>query len=296
MYYKFLVHLDILLVLLFFVNHAGIFAVPKELCTQEYYRAVTDYSANRGPRSTLTEVHFIDKDKHMCQLIQTTFTKCFAGNGGATGGGTTNTDHGIPLSMSFREARPQKDKATIHRSLSSDNSRSPVDSPSPGTDRSYQDNQPKTPSDTGGQTREYMVGNKVTVHVVHGNIIQSVTDAVVSPENRQCDSTGKIATEIAKVAGEKYIQYERSEIRSMSGQLGMTEAVKTGAGDSRWRYVIHVVAPRWDEYAVKKPQEYEKLLKQSYENVFLRMDHLKLTSLALPVLGTGKKTPVPKIQ
>ncbi|XP_052081794.1 uncharacterized protein LOC127719610 [Mytilus californianus] len=54
----------------------GIFGVPKELCAKEYYGAVIEYS-RKSPSSSVREIHFIDKDRGMCRLIQETFEKEF---------------------------------------------------------------------------------------------------------------------------------------------------------------------------------------------------------------------------
>ncbi|CAC5395812.1 unnamed protein product [Mytilus coruscus] len=55
---------------------SGIFGVPKELCAKEYYGAVVEYS-RKSPSSSVREIHFIDKDRGMCTLIQETFEKEF---------------------------------------------------------------------------------------------------------------------------------------------------------------------------------------------------------------------------
>jgi len=52
----------------------GIFGVPKELCAQEYVHAVKQYSSSRG-KFSLLEVHFVDKDVEMVELIRQTFVK-----------------------------------------------------------------------------------------------------------------------------------------------------------------------------------------------------------------------------
>ncbi|CAG2254034.1 PARP10_14_15 [Mytilus edulis] len=59
---------------------SGIFGVPKELCAKQYFRAVVEYSGS-SPSSSVREIHFIDKDRGMCNLVQKTFEKEFGYKG-----------------------------------------------------------------------------------------------------------------------------------------------------------------------------------------------------------------------
>ncbi|XP_060080184.1 uncharacterized protein LOC132559570 [Ylistrum balloti] len=267
---------------------SGIFGVPKELCSQQYYRAVEEYSRTRGHDSSLTEVHFIDKDTEMCQLIQTTFTKCFgksdsykSDNGDRKKSPTSTIHHTKPPSVILRS-----------RSVPSDTDGSPVDSPSL---LSFTEQHSKP----GVKDFKYQIGNNLTVHIVHGNIVELKTDAIVSPENVQCDSTGRIAREIARVAGQKYVDNERYELTLEQRKPKLTEVRDTLAGDSHFKYVLHVVAPKWNVEAVQDQSKFWKQLDQSYSNIFSLWDKNcpDVASLALPILGTGKvpKLPVPII-
>jgi O-acetyl-ADP-ribose deacetylase (regulator of RNase III) len=51
----------------------GIFGVPKDICTQQYQKAVTEFSHKFHRDTTIKEIHFVDIDKGMCSLIQKTF-------------------------------------------------------------------------------------------------------------------------------------------------------------------------------------------------------------------------------
>ncbi|XP_076084999.1 uncharacterized protein LOC143055844 [Mytilus galloprovincialis] len=55
---------------------SGIFGVPKELCAKEYHGAVIEYS-RKSLSTSVREIHFIDKDRGMCRLIQETFENEF---------------------------------------------------------------------------------------------------------------------------------------------------------------------------------------------------------------------------
>ncbi|XP_021355424.1 uncharacterized protein LOC110451631 [Mizuhopecten yessoensis] len=263
---------------------SGIFSVPKEHCTQQYYRAVEEYSKSRRSRSTLTEVHFIDKDTQMCDLIQTTFTKCFAGNAGSSsyGAGTGGGSNFSSSVMSLRKTTPVLQR---FRSVSADGDGSSVDPASPSCIDKHMNFQRSTSS---GLRFKYQIGNNWIAHIVHGNIVEIEADAIVSPENVQCDSTGSIAREIARVAGQD-IDKDQSELKLIRRKPKLTEVLETLAGRSHFKYVLHVVAPKWDVTAVADQSSYWMNLEKSYKNIFSNIDekHLDITSLALPILGTG---------
>ncbi|XP_021355423.1 uncharacterized protein LOC110451630 [Mizuhopecten yessoensis] len=264
---------------------SGIFGVPKELCTQQYYRAVEEYSKSRRSRSTLTEVHFIDKDTQMCELIQTTFTKCFAGNAGSSsyGAGTGGGSNFSSSVVSLRNTTPVLQRSS---SVSADEDGSSVDPASPSFIDNHK-NFERSPSR--GQCFEYQINNNLTVHIVHGNIVDVEADAIVSPENVQCDSTGSIAREIARVAGQAYVENDQSELRLTNRKPKLTEVLDTLAGRSHFKYVLHVVAPKWNDTAVEDQFKYWTDLEQSYNNIISTIDkkHLPITSVALPIFGTG---------
>lgn len=50
----------------------GIFAVPKDLCVQQYYKAVMSFDRNY-PCKSLREIHFVDRDESMVRAIQEIF-------------------------------------------------------------------------------------------------------------------------------------------------------------------------------------------------------------------------------
>lgn len=51
---------------------SGIFAVPRDLCVQQYYKAVMSFNRNY-PCKSLREIHFVDRDESMVRAIQEIF-------------------------------------------------------------------------------------------------------------------------------------------------------------------------------------------------------------------------------
>ena len=50
----------------------GIFAVPREMCVEQYYKATTSFSSTHFCQS-LKEIHFVDRDESMVRAIQDVF-------------------------------------------------------------------------------------------------------------------------------------------------------------------------------------------------------------------------------
>lgn len=51
---------------------SGVFAIPRDLCVQQYYKAVMSFSRDYVLKS-LQEIHFVDKDESMVRAIQEIF-------------------------------------------------------------------------------------------------------------------------------------------------------------------------------------------------------------------------------
>ncbi|XP_052082223.1 uncharacterized protein LOC127719906 [Mytilus californianus] len=54
----------------------GIYGIPKPFCAIQYYKGVEEYGKNmNADENTVKDVHFIDSDESMCQILQKTFSK-----------------------------------------------------------------------------------------------------------------------------------------------------------------------------------------------------------------------------
>jgi hypothetical protein len=50
------------------------FGIPKEVCCYQYCKAVIEYSNTCGKITCLKEIHFMDKEPGMIQMIQAEFS------------------------------------------------------------------------------------------------------------------------------------------------------------------------------------------------------------------------------
>ena len=114
------------------------------------------------------------------------------------------------------------------------------------------------------------------IEVYHGDITQLELDALVNAANNQLWMGGGVAGAL-KRAGGKEIEDEAVK----QGPIPIGEAVVTGAGKLKARYIIHA--------AVMGPDlktDVEKI-RQATRNSLLRSDELGVKSIAFPALGTG---------
>ena len=114
------------------------------------------------------------------------------------------------------------------------------------------------------------------IELVRGDITEMDTDAIVNPSNTSLVLGGGVSGAIRSKGGNS-IQAEMDKI----GGCGVGEAVVTGAGSLKARYVIHAVGPRAGEGG-----EDEKLRSATIE-ALNRAEELGVESVALPAISTG---------
>lgn len=115
-----------------------------------------------------------------------------------------------------------------------------------------------------------------SIELIHGDITDLATDAIVNAANAQLVLGGGVAGAIRKKGGPS-IQEECKRI----GGTFVGGAVITGAGRLKAHYVIHAVGPRQGE-----GNEDEKLLNATRNSLKVALDN-DLKSIAFPALSTG---------
>ena len=116
----------------------------------------------------------------------------------------------------------------------------------------------------------------INIEVYKGDITQLELDALVNAANNRLWMGGGVAGAL-KRAGGKEIEAEAVK----KGPLPIGEAVVTGAGKLKARYVIHAAVMGQD---LKTDAE---KVRQATRNSLLRGDELGIKSIAFPALGTG---------
>ena len=116
----------------------------------------------------------------------------------------------------------------------------------------------------------------IKIEVEQGDITQFELDALVNAANNQLWMGGGVAGAL-KRAGGKEIEAEAVK----KGPIPIGEAIATGAGRLKARYIIHAAVMGRDlETDADK-------IRQATKNSLLRADELGVKSIAFPALGTG---------
>jgi O-acetyl-ADP-ribose deacetylase (regulator of RNase III) len=120
------------------------------------------------------------------------------------------------------------------------------------------------------------------VEVIQGDITKMEVDAIVNAANSTLMGGGGVDGAIHRAGGPKILE-ECMIIRNKQGGCATGEAVLTGGGNLKARYVIHTVGPVW---AGGNKNE-EQLLSNAYRNSLqLAVDHA-IRSVAFPNISTG---------
>ena len=125
--------------------------------------------------------------------------------------------------------------------------------------------------------REARVG-KVTVRLVEGDITRQAADAIVNAANSALAGGGGVDGAIHRVGGPSILE----ECRKIGG-CPTGQAVVTGAGNLKARYVIHTVGPVWE--GGRKGEE--GLLARAYGSCLIKASELGCKSIVFPSLSTG---------
>ena len=208
-----------------------------------------EYSQSQGCSGTIREVHFIDKDQAIVQLIQSSFTKLFRA-------GPPSIPKSSNLSRTVKSSSSNLSKSVrAGRSFSRSMSREP---------------------------KVYTHGD-VKIYVQGGNITAIGVDGIICSQDQECTGRGQIAKNLYKNSGEKYKQ-ALSKAMENRPLMYKTRIVDTH-GELSARYVIHAVPPRWSQY--KDRDYFMKCMTKVVEAIFDDVQNTRLQSIAIPLLGIG---------
>ena len=116
----------------------------------------------------------------------------------------------------------------------------------------------------------------INIEVYKGDIARLELDALVNAANNRLWMGGGVAGAL-KRAGGKEIEDEAVK----KGSIPVGEAIITGAGKLKAKYIIHAAVMAQD---LKTDAE---KIRQATKNSLLRADELSIKSIAFPALGTG---------
>ena len=124
--------------------------------------------------------------------------------------------------------------------------------------------------------------NGCKLKLVHGDITEQDTDAIVNAANGTLMGGGGVDGAIHRAGGPQILEACK-DIASRIGRLPAGEAVITTAGKLPARYVIHTVGPVWHGGDRREA----KLLANAYRNSLRVATAKGLPTIAFPSISTG---------
>jgi O-acetyl-ADP-ribose deacetylase len=128
----------------------------------------------------------------------------------------------------------------------------------------------------------YRIGKLSLLELVEGDITREETDAIVNAANSSLLGGGGVDGAIHRAAGPKLLEHCR-KVRDQRGSLPAGQAVITGGGNLKAKYVIHTVGPVWNGGKVNEPQ----VLESCYCNALEEANRKGLISVSFPSISTG---------
>jgi len=124
--------------------------------------------------------------------------------------------------------------------------------------------------------------NTVRLSIIHGDITDQSTDAIVNAANSGLMGGGGVDGAIHR-AGGPAILAECKEVIARQGRLPAGKAVITTGGNLKAGYVIHTVGPVWHGGNNREPE----ILASAYWECLVIATEKVLNSIAFPSISTG---------
>jgi len=120
----------------------------------------------------------------------------------------------------------------------------------------------------------------VTIQLADGDIAEQDTEAVTTAAHWRLNGGNGTDGTIHAKGGPSIIE----KCRKIGG-CPIGDAVVTGAGELKAKYVIHAVGPVWN--TEKDEGQTKLLLKAAYSNTMRRATEIGVKSVSIPVISTG---------
>jgi O-acetyl-ADP-ribose deacetylase (regulator of RNase III) len=117
------------------------------------------------------------------------------------------------------------------------------------------------------------------LELVQGDITEQDTEAIVNAANERLIPGGGVDGAIHRKGGPSILE----ELRNKYTHCPTGQAVITGAGNLKARYVIHAVGPIYKDGKSGEPE----LLSSAYKNSLLKALEYNINSISFPALSTG---------
>lgn len=123
---------------------------------------------------------------------------------------------------------------------------------------------------------------KSRLRLIQGDITRADTEAIVNAANSSLMGGGGVDGAIHRAGGPRILE-ECKAIVARQGRLPTGEAVMTGGGNLKAKYVIHTVGPVWRG----GDRDEKSLLANAYRNVMKLVTSQGIRSVSFPSISTG---------
>ena len=120
----------------------------------------------------------------------------------------------------------------------------------------------------------------MTIEIIKTDITQMQVDAIVNAANPSLIRGGGLCGAIFKKAG-----FELDKECNQIGHCNTGEAVITKGYALKAKYIIHTVAPIWNDF--RNEENREELFRNCYHNIFKTAIENNIKTIAIPCIGTG---------
>lgn len=132
------------------------------------------------------------------------------------------------------------------------------------------------------ESSRYRIGGNAILELLLGDITQQETDAIVNAANSGLLGGGGVDGAIHRAAGPTLLA-ECRKVRELRGPLPPGEAVATGGGALKVKYVIHTVGPIWQGGQANEAN----ILESCYRTSLQEAHRLSCSSISFPSVSTG---------
>ena len=120
----------------------------------------------------------------------------------------------------------------------------------------------------------------MSIEIVKADITDMEVDAIVNAANTSLLRGGGVCGAIFKKAG-----FELDKECNKIGHCNTGEAIITNGYNLKAKYIIHTVAPIWNDY--RNEENREELFRSCYYNIFKIAVENNIKTIAIPCIGTG---------
>ncbi|KAK3610482.1 hypothetical protein CHS0354_016672 [Potamilus streckersoni] len=261
---------------------SGIFAVPRDMCTEQYVKAVIHYSETRTIQ-VLQEIHFIDMLPGIVQDMQLAFKRHLRCDGNSqhiakSGGQTTaiNDSAGRDSGNNQHGKMPEKDigKTYPKDEVQTEEKQNPSTPLWPEIEQKYFKKE---------KFYIYKPNNKLEVNIYMADITKLTgVQAIVCSDDRRGTGLGAIASTLQKTGKS---EFENIKKKAFQKEVNFGDVIITEGGDSNFQLVAHAVLPSFKDTI--SFERHKGMVHKCYDEILDEINKWQKTSLALPLLGAG---------